>query len=222
MSSPRAPAGLCFQRRASASLPLDRLDVRGLSQATAQALADTLPFLLCGEESAVHAFGRRHAAALDRATLAAIAADESRHAAWLEALAAALPPPSAAVQAQRMASFFRGLLTRQPARHFAAIAALDLAVCRLLQPLAGAGSVLRAAPEVHAGLRRIRQDEARHVRIARDCARRLGVDALTQRSTDAQLQTALDELLAPVHAALSHLGIAPPAVPSTNPGPPHA
>ena len=182
-------------------------DTAGLAPELAQALADTLPFLLCGEESAVHAFGRRRVASLDQAALDTIAADEAQHAAWLEALARALPPASKPLAGEVMAAFFRTLLTRDTALHFASIAALDLAVCRLLRPLVAPDSALRAAPAVHAGLRSIQRDEGRHVRVARACARQLGVEAGLQRSLDAGLQQRLRELLFPVRDSLAQLGV---------------
>ena len=161
----------------------------------------------------MHAFGRRLAGiardspAAEQAALNAITDDEARHAAWLEALAAALPAPDRAPQPDAMAAFFRRLLTRDPALHFARIAALDLAVCAILRPLVGPGSALAAAPEVVDGLRAIRRDEARHVRVARDCARRLGLGAPQQHALDLALRDELASLLAPVRASLRRLGI---------------
>ena len=191
------------------SLSLPNLDTHQLPADVALALADTLPFLRCGEESAVHAFGRRLArrhASGDGEALAAISADEARHAAWLEALAARLPAPVTEPDAGVMAAFFRGLLTRDPALHFARIAALDLAVCALLQPLVANGTCLIAAPQVHAGLRAIRTDEARHVRVARRCARALGWQPEAQRRLDLELRGELAALLQPVQASLARLG----------------
>ena len=209
----RAP--VCFARSKLTS-PAVCVDASGLAPEVAQALADALPFLRCGEESAVHAFGRRLAnsaggtARVTQAALDAITADESRHAAWLEALASALPAPEPASrgpQEAAMATFFRRLLTRDPALHFARIAALDLAVCAILRPLVAQRNALAAAPQVVAGLRAIRGDEARHVRVARSCARGLGISAAQQRQLDLALRTDLARLLAPVRLSLRRLGI---------------
>ena len=207
-AAPAAP--VCFARARPAA-PVPGIDARALPGDVALALANALPFLRCGEESAVHAFGRRLAHAGDaaqRRALDAITADEARHAAWLAALAAALPVPDRFAPAESMASFFRRLLTRDAALHFARIAALDLAVCAILHPLVAAGSVLAAAPQVLDGLRDIRRDEARHVRVARDCAQRLGLGAAQQRALDLALHDELAELLAPIGASLARLGIA--------------
>lgn len=203
------PAPVCFARpRPVARAPA--VDASGLAPDVAQALSNTLPFLRCGEESAVHAFGRRLARAAhgtEQAVLDAITADEARHAAWLEALAEALPPPDAGPDATAMARFFRRLLTRDPALHFARVAALDLVVCAILRPLVARGSALSAAAPVADGLRSIRRDEARHVRVARQCARRLGVSATRQHELDAALRDELAALLAPVRSNLQRLGL---------------
>ena len=207
-----APRPVCFARARRAP-PLVAIDASALPHDVAIALSNALPFLRCGEESAVHAFGRRLAGiarnspAAEQAALNAITDDEARHATWLEALAAALPAPDRAPQPDAMAAFFRRMLTRDPALHFARIAALDLAVCAILQPLVGAGSALAAAPDVIDGLRAIRRDEARHVRVARDCARRLGLGAAQQHALDLALRDELASLLAPVRASLRRLGI---------------
>ena len=202
-------AAVCFaHRRPSAATP-HRIDTRALPHTAAQALADALPFLQCGEESAVHAFGRRLAGTAglaEQAALDAITADEQRHANWLEALAAALPTPRAQPDAGAMAAFFRRLLTRDPALHFARIAALDLAVCAILHPLAASRGALAAAPEVSNGLAAIRRDEARHVHVAHHCAGALGFSVADQRALDLAMRAELTGLLAPVRASLGALG----------------
>jgi hypothetical protein len=202
-------APVCFARARPAVRMLG-IDARALPPDVAAALANALPFLRCGEESAVHAFGRRLASvgsAVEQTMLDAITADEARHADWLEALAAALPLPDRAPCAEAMAGFFRRLLTRDAALHFARIAALDLLVCAILRPLVSPHGVLAAAPQAVAGLRAIRRDEARHVRVARDCARRLGFSATRQRALDLAMRAELAALLAPVHASLACLGV---------------
>ncbi len=201
---------MCFGVGRVVSQPFAVLNTTELPPALAQALSNTLPFLRCGEESAVHAFGRRLvgvSAGAEQGALQGIADDEARHAAWLEALALALPAPDAVPATDAMASFFRRLLTRDAALHFARIAALDLAVCALLAPLASRRSVLARAPEVVAGLGAICRDEARHVRVARDCAGRLGVTAQRQHALDLALRRELGVLLSPVRASMALLGI---------------
>ena len=201
---------VCFARARPVVAAPAVVDASGLPRDAAMALSNALPFLRCGEESAVHAFGRSLAhAAIDAEHLAleTITADEARHAAWLDALAAALPAPEWPPQTAAMARFFRALLTRDRALHFARVAALDLAVCEILRPLVAPHGALAAAPQVVAGLQAIRHDEARHVRVARNCAHRLGVSAARQAQLDIALRHELAALLAPVHASLARLGI---------------
>ena len=203
-----APA-LCFARMRPMPAVV-AIDTSALLDDVALALAQALPFLRCGEESAVHAFGRRLMHSADPAeqlTLATITADEQRHAAWLEALAAALPAAHSELDAEASARFFRSLLTRDKALHFARIAALDLAVCALLHPLVAGRSALASAPQVIDGLGSIRRDEARHVRVARRCARQLGWSESAQQTLDRTMRDELAALLAPVHTSLLRLGI---------------
>lgn len=209
-------AVLCFAR-ARPMPAVVAIDTRGLPDDVALALAQALPFLRCGEESAVHAFGRRLMHSADPAeqlTLASITADEHRHAEWLAALAAALPDSPGGLDAEPSARFFRSLLTRDKALHFARIAALDLVVCALLHPLVEGHGVLAGAPQVIEGLRSIRRDEARHVRVARRCAQRLGWSAGAQQTLDRTMRDELAALLAPVHASLVRLGIVGFGVPA--------
>jgi hypothetical protein len=203
---------VCFVRRhrpAARERTLCGIDATALAPDVARALADAVPFLRCGEESAVHAFGRRlvrSGDAQEQRVLAAITADEERHAAWLAALAAALPPPTITLAPEALTPFFRRLLTRDKALHFARIAALDLAVCALLRPLVSPHGALASAPPVIDGLRAIRQDEARHVRVARGWARRLGWSTAAQHALDAAMRDELAALLAPVAGSLRRLG----------------
>jgi hypothetical protein len=68
-----------------------------LSARHSEALAELLPLLLCGEESAVLTFGL-HAQSASLAPAArlefrGIQIDEARHAKWLQLLRVTLPPP---------------------------------------------------------------------------------------------------------------------------------
>lgn len=182
--------------------------VEGLSREQARDLAELLPFLACGEESAVHAFGGRlllEAASTEREQLARIARDELRHAQWLEGLRRVLPEPCTPLPRKAIARFFKRLLSRNPARHFARVAALDLAVCRVLQPLLRADAALAGAASLRAGLQALVLDEARHVRVSRRMALQLGLDATHQRHIDFEVAHDLEALLVPVRAELQRL-----------------
>lgn len=190
------------------STNVDPIDCTGLSALDAQDLANALPFLACGEESAVHAFGGsllRDIAPNEQVTMAAIAEDELRHATWLERLRIALPEPNISLPDEGMARFFRKLLTRKPALHFARVAALDLAVCHLLAPLLHAKASLISATEVRNGLLSIVRDEARHVQFAKQTAQRLGLNEQAQTQVNLAIEQQLAVLLAPVTPGMLRL-----------------
>ncbi len=209
---------LCFKpsRRVTAAQQARHLKQLGdappitlnLNSVACQALADTLPFLLCGEESAVHAFSStlmRPSASSEHAVLSAIAEDEARHAQWLGLLAARLPLPFKQLDAMHMQHFFRSMLTRHRGLHFARVAALDLSVCSLLHGITQPSSPLKSEAWVMRLLKNILKDEGRHVRLARGMAARLGVSAEQQRAVDKEVASSLAKLLQPVNSALSTL-----------------
>lgn len=203
----RAPH--CFLLR---SFPKDTGDVPlqlgQLSDANAQDLANALPFLACGEESAVHAFSGsllRDIDADEKKVMAVIADDELRHAIWLERLRQVLPAPNLSLPVDSMAHFFKRLLTRKAALHFARVAALDRAVCQLLAPILHAHAGLAAAPEIRAGLLSIARDEARHVQIAKTTALRLGLPMQELNQVYRTIDQQLWRLLAPVEPGLRRL-----------------
>jgi hypothetical protein len=143
----------------------------------AQALADLLPLLACGEEAAALTFHRLSTRSdFDEAaaqTLAAIESEEVRHEAYLGALARQLPLPRHAEQTRRAARQFQLFLgVRDPVQHLARIAAIDAGVCTILSRLARPGQPLAADRAVRMTLRRIHRDEARHVAAARSIALR--------------------------------------------------
>jgi cytochrome c biogenesis protein CcdA len=93
-------------------------------------LADVLPYLACGEESAVYAFTGRLQLALpaDAAqVLQRIADDEQGHADLIAAIQAELPAAQASISPLRLAQFFRRIEATTPAEHLARVAALDWA-----------------------------------------------------------------------------------------------
>jgi hypothetical protein len=172
-----APFGpVCFEvgrHAARAPRPVPQLR---LTDGCAAALAELLPLLLCGEESAALAFGAggAHAtlAAAARAELERIRREEVVHGLLLQRLQTGLPPaPLEAPLRARMRRFFVTLADPQPGCYFARIAGLDSAVCLLLGALRGKGSPLMADATVAATFARIHRDESAHV----DAARRLAL-----------------------------------------------
>lgn len=184
------------------------IDCSALSSQQAQDLSNALPFLACGEESAVHAFGSsllKQVSQDEQAAMLRIAQDEFRHALWLERLRRALPPPCIHLPEHAMQLFFRRLLTRDAAKHFARVAALDGAVCQLLAPLLHQRASIQCAPELRSGLLAIVRDEARHVQVARQMAARLGMSSAGQTAINQEITQALDALLLPIASSLQRL-----------------
>lgn len=179
-----------------------------LTPAQSQDLADVLPYLACGEVSAVHAFTGRLFKGVPvnaQVILRAIAQDEMAHAQLIDALQQSLPPAKSLPDAGRLAMFFKRLESSDPAEHLARVAALDRAVCQLLQPLLRQGAALSQCPDIYAALCGLRQDEARHVRMARDVASQLGISTAHQLQLNRTVRARLQRLLAPVQSALERL-----------------
>ncbi|WP_296508197.1 ferritin family protein [Rhodoferax sp.] len=184
------------------------IDCGALALAHQQDLANCLPFLACGEESAAHTFAgtlSRRVKEASRAQLRRVAQDELRHEAWLARLALALPAPESSLSTSESAAFFKHLVTRNVGLHFARIAALDLAVCRLLARLTHRDAALQAAPNIRQGLAHIARDEARHVRVASQLAGQHGVSLAMQEEIDQDLAAQLALLLAPIQPGLQRL-----------------
>jgi hypothetical protein len=159
----------------------NRLDLSALHSQQIQALANLLPLLICGEESASYVFdalANTLAGQLDTALildLRSITQDEIRHAVYLEHLRASLPTPADRHSAHRAAVFLSKLNTPVPVRQLARLAALDSAVCKLLAALLHPAAPISKCAPLAAMLRRIQLDEARHVRITRACVRVLNL-----------------------------------------------
>jgi hypothetical protein len=161
---------VCFGRlRRFAGHDGGRLRLR-LGPAHADALAELLPVLLCGEESAAlamdHIAGSRDAQDEMRAALARIALDELEHQALLQRIRAGLPVPHDDPELHTaMRRFFMRLASRDPATHCARIAAVDSAVCLLLGELRGRRRPIALEPTLNTVVARIHRDEARHVAL---------------------------------------------------------
>ncbi len=181
----------------------------GLDASQCQDLADVLPYLACGEISAVYAFSGRlqHGVNAEAQNLLQhIAADERRHAELIMSLQQELPPPRQAISSTRLAIFFQRLEAGHPAEHLARVSALDRAVCRLLQPLLKQGRVLSQAPQLHRDLCALRRDEARHVRLTRRMASDMGCSSDRQSQLNATIHQRLLTLMSPVADALQRMG----------------
>lgn len=173
----------------------------------ATAFATLLGFLLCGEESATHAFGDslvRSSTDVERAALTAIANDEAVHAGLIDQWLARLPDAPSDLDLVASRRFFKRLQSRDRALHFARIAALDASVCRMLSQLIRSTAFARC-PGLVAGLARIRSDEARHVSVSRSLALRHGMSRKALCDVAADIDAQLAVLMAPAEPAMRML-----------------
>ncbi|WP_232281126.1 3-oxoacyl-ACP synthase [Novosphingobium nitrogenifigens] len=197
----------CFGRHPVALVDRGRVG-HGLASAEAQALADLLPLLACGEEAAAIAFVRlaqRQEGTL-AATLAAIGVEEDVHQALLAALGEMLPEPDRGGEQRRVARrFHQSLAADGPLVHLARIAAVDAATCTILSRMLARGRPLARDPRTFALFSQIRADEARHVASARAAVAGQG----DFRSAAAEARAGLARLIASGGEAFERLGVDP-------------
>ena len=117
----------------------------GMNTKEAEALANLLPFLLCGEESAVHVFFREGRRIRKKAESAAqdlmwqIAGEEKVHEHMISLLQSKIPPSSDMEAIRRRShDFFVNMSSKEPALHFARVAGLDSGVCKIMAALCAA------------------------------------------------------------------------------------
>jgi hypothetical protein len=212
-STASAPAAACYAARRSVATRAGKS--LELPSATASALADLLPVLICGEASAEAVFGVAAGVFADRgepllaAALRSVAQDEQRHTQWLAELRAGLPAPSSSESTRAAARFLRRLASDRLAVHLCRVAALDAAVCVVLARACARGTPVEMNSTLLGLFIRIRRDEGRHVRISRRCAAALGADRRMEFNERRLVATNFAELLRSRTAALSALGIEP-------------
>src|SRR5260221_228421 len=170
------PSHVCFRRRGRPQSVRIALE-QELSGNVAEAGAELLQVLCCGEDPAVFAFERwsRHAALQEAAAACAarIAREEACHDELLGGLRLALPTPrSDGALLDRLKGFYRALGTRDAFVHLTQIYALDSGVCIVLSALRGEGRPVGRNSTLAAILGRILHDEVGHVRDSRIIPRR--------------------------------------------------
>ncbi len=209
----RVPIALCRRSVAPMHLPVARIkdSLSQLSECQVSALGQLLPSLLCGEESAFQVFWREghassHVQMSESEALAnQIALEELEHERLLQDLRGCCPvPDNLASTLMRTRRFFVRMASRDPALHFARVAALDSAVCIVLSTLVKPLSRATALIEI---FNRIRSDEARHVRFSRRRSYELGADASLLANTAACIRGELVTLLYPLGGAFEALGV---------------
>lgn len=185
------------------------------SNATRQAMANLLPLLICGEESATLVFDalavrlRKRLSEPQLRELLTITQDEERHARMLYALRDQLPCVQSNDVEQRASAFLASLASRHASIQLARLCALDAAVCWVLARLLHGSPALTQQSDVIHMLRQIRQDEARHVRITRDCALSLGLSSDELAAQQHTVWLGFAELLAGSSDDLRVLGVEP-------------
>jgi hypothetical protein len=184
-----------------------------LDNKAVQALANLLPLLGCGEEAATVAFYRlanQDAFAQSTQTALRFIGDEEHvHDALLSDLASALPTAENDIEIRRTARRFHMSLAKGgPVLHLARIAAIDGAVCMMLSRLIAPHARLSDDAAVANLFRRIRNDEARHVAVARGIALSTP-DRASLREAGANARSALAMLIAPGADAFDQLGVDP-------------
>jgi hypothetical protein len=182
-----------------------------LAEPQIEALGRLLPALLCGEESSFHVFsreaGRLIEVALYRSLALArrIAVEELEHERLLRHLRNCCPIPDDLANIRlRAHRFFVRMECRDHALHFARVAALDSCVCVILAALAKPLAPARVIVET---FKRIRGDEARHVRFSREHSCALGADKSLLADTAACVRSELVDLLYPLASSFEDLGV---------------
>ena len=176
-----------------------------------EAAARLVPVLLCGEQSAIRVFAAEAARHRDRRhavrDLLTIEQDEHRHEQALLDLTAYLPSMPDQHRIKRTAQrFFAGLgRVDTMGLRFAQIGQLDTAVCKIMY------HVERGSMRPDGALRRIasniKMDEARHVAVARDYARGLGIDLRAARDEVVHVNEQLVNVLGLVADSFETLGV---------------
>jgi hypothetical protein len=96
------------------------------------------------------------------------------------------------------------MASRDPAIHFARVAALDSGLCVLLSTLVKPLSRATTLIEI---FNRIRSDEARHVRFSRRHSYELGANTALLANSAARVRGELVDLLYPLGKSFEDLGI---------------
>jgi hypothetical protein len=186
-----------------------------LTDDAAEALAVLVMLLGCGEEAAAMAFDGLSGSPefhIESGALATIAGEERVHDALLRGLRSALP---AAANTERLLAqarrFHIRLQAGGPIAHLARIAALDAAVCLILSRLTRDRGAIARDPAICDLLRRIRDDEVRHVAVARQLVLQHG-GTTALRDTAAAARHALADTLSLASAAFDRLLVDPAAL----------
>lgn len=184
-----------------------------ISQRHEEALARLVPFLLCGEQSAIHVFGseieRLRSNTLSKSIdlLRSIETDEYAHEQALQTLTSMLMEPTDIKDIKRKARHFYVRLgnTTGMAQHFARVAQLDACVCIIMNAITkcdlGRDNLITQLFE------RIKKDEARHVAVSKKHFHYLGGDEKMLLDNKYDVSHKLVDLLSTEADSFETLGI---------------
>ncbi|TNF70119.1 MAG: hypothetical protein EP298_00825 [Gammaproteobacteria bacterium] len=179
-----------------------------LNDQHANYLAKLLPFLLCGEQSALCIFdnevNRLKSKPITKAItdLQKVVNDEYYHEQLLQHLSGKLPKPPEVNRIKKKAKLFYTKLGNKHtlANHFSLISQLDRCTCKILNAMEQ--SHLNKNPAITHLFKIIKQDEARHVFISKQHASNLG-----SYNTDETITQELIKLLSIQSDTFEGLGI---------------
>ncbi|GLS84035.1 hypothetical protein [Paraferrimonas haliotis] len=177
----------------------------------ALSLAQLMPLLLCGEQSAQLVFSQ-HAQLLpansqSQRALLLVERDESRHDQALEWVLQQLPASSQQHRSQRLSQRFYARLGRSQttAEQFINIAALDACVTQVMRAMSV--STLGRNHPFSQLCQLIMRDEAKHVYVSRQYAAENGASFAQMHQRAVTISNSLFELLSSQHRAFEHLGV---------------
>ncbi|MDO6611046.1 hypothetical protein Q4601_15330 [Shewanella sp. 1_MG-2023] len=191
------------------------------NDAQTESMANLLPLLLCGEQSAQLVFNqeiaRLSANSINQVTganshqlvlsLMEVESDECRHDIALQSVAEQLPEIDSVRKVQRLAKRFYSSLSRVDdySQHFVRIAILDTCVTQIMQAFEQSHLGINHPFSQLCGL--IKKDEAKHVYISRHHAIELGASHADFHQQQAFITQNLFQLLTSQGSAFEHMGI---------------
>ncbi|GLP95103.1 hypothetical protein [Paraferrimonas sedimenticola] len=180
------------------------------SDPQAEALAELMPLLSCGEQSAQLVFQQAADESADQQSQLAlneVEFDEARHDIALTWVQEQLPWLKVSRQAQRRAQVFYARLGRieEAQQQFARIASLDASVTQIMKAMRGSELGSQHPFSILCNL--IMRDEAKHVYVARHQAQRLNASAELLHEQGQLIRQQLWQMLAHHGHAFEALGV---------------
>ena len=184
-----------------------------ISSSHNEALARLMPFLLCGEQSAIQVFGteisRLQGSSWSKSIrlLKSIESDEYAHEEALQTLSSLLMQPTDLNDIKRRARHFYIRLgnTKGMTEHFARVAQLDACVCIIMNAISksdlGKNSLATQLVD------KIKKDEARHVGVSKKHFHYLGGDEATLKRNKRDVSKKLVALLQTEADSFESLGV---------------